>query len=78
MAWSVGGDEPFDDLGKRNPGADAGSANLGNLPTYMAVIVSSSIAKSQDRISGDTVHLVIVKVDPHGGTGTVIGSVPGC
>jgi len=50
-----------------------------NVPTYMAVIVSSSISQDQARISGNSVELVIVKTDPgyapdsgHSGTGTVI------
>jgi hypothetical protein len=54
----------------------------GPLPPYMAVIVSSSIAKSGSMISGDTPHIVIVKTDPgyapdpgHPGTGTVVGQV---
>jgi hypothetical protein len=51
----------------------------GPLPAYMGVIVSSSITQSGSQISGDTVHIVIVKTDPgygpapgHAGTGTVV------
>lgn len=54
----------------------------GPLPTFMAVIVSSSISKSGSTISGDTVHIVIVKTNPgyqpnpgHAGTGTVVAQV---
>jgi folate-dependent phosphoribosylglycinamide formyltransferase PurN len=54
----------------------------GPLPEYMAVIVTSSAAKSGAAISGNTVHIVIVKTnagyapDPgHAGTGTVISQV---
>lgn len=52
----------------------------GSLPSYMGVIVSSSVAKSSSTISGDTVEIVVVKTDPgyspnpgHPGTGTVVG-----
>ena len=48
------------------------------VPSYMAVIVSRSVSKSGSNISGDDVHIVIVKVNPgYGpqpgtpGTGTV-------
>jgi hypothetical protein len=51
----------------------------GPLPTYMGVIVSSSITKSGSTISGDTPHIVVVKTDAgyapnpgHAGTGTVV------
>ncbi len=54
----------------------------GPLPTFMAVIVSSSISMSGSTISGNTVHIVIVKTnvayqpDPgHAGTGTVVAMV---
>jgi hypothetical protein len=49
---------------------------------YIAVIVSSQITKSGSTISGDTVHILIVKTDPgyegnpgHAGTGTIVGVV---
>jgi hypothetical protein len=45
----------------------------------MGVIVTSHAAKSGSRISGNTVHIVVVRVDPgyqpnpgHAGTGTVV------
>jgi hypothetical protein len=48
----------------------------------MAVIVTSSAAKSGSVVSGDTAHIVIVKTDPgyapdpgHPGTGTVVSQV---
>jgi len=51
----------------------------GPLPSYMGVIVSSSITKSGASISGDTRHIVVVKTDDgyapdpgHAGTGTVV------
>jgi uncharacterized repeat protein (TIGR01451 family) len=54
----------------------------GPLPSYMAVIVSSSIGKSGSTISGDTAHMVVVQTNPgyapnpgHAGTGTVIGQI---
>jgi hypothetical protein len=50
----------------------------GPLPADMGVIVSSTITKSGSQISGNTQHIVVVKVDPgyqpnpgHPGTGTV-------
>jgi hypothetical protein len=54
----------------------------GPLPSYMAVVVSSSIHKSGSSISGDTVHMVVVKTDAgyaadpgHAGTGTVVAQI---
>jgi uncharacterized repeat protein (TIGR01451 family) len=54
----------------------------GPLPSYIAVIVTSKSTKSGSQISGNIVHIVIVKVnagyssDPgHSGTGTVVASV---
>ncbi len=52
------------------------------LPTYMGVIVSSSISKSGSTISGNTVRIVVVRTAPgyapdpgHAGTGTVVASL---
>lgn len=52
------------------------------LPAYMAVLVSSKITKSGPKIGGNTVRVVIVKVDPgyqpnpgHAATGTVVAVV---
>jgi len=54
----------------------------GPLPEYMAVIVASSTTKSGSQISGNTVHIVLVKTDPgydsnpgHPGTGTVVATL---
>jgi hypothetical protein len=54
----------------------------GPLPAYMAVIVSSSITKSGSTISGNTLHMVVVKTNPgyapnpgHAGTGTVVAQI---
>lgn len=54
----------------------------GPLPAFMAVIVSSSVSKSGQTISGNTVHIVIVKTNSgyqpnpgHAGTGTVVAVV---
>jgi uncharacterized repeat protein (TIGR01451 family) len=54
----------------------------GPLPTHMAVIVSSSIGRSGSTISGNTVHVVIVRTNPgygpdpgHPGTGTVVAQI---
>jgi hypothetical protein len=54
----------------------------GPLPTYMAVIVTSSVGKDGSEISGNTVHIVVVKTNPgyaanpgHAGTGTVVAVV---
>lgn len=53
----------------------------GPLPTYLGVIVSSSIGKSGATISGDVVRIVVVRTNPgyddnpgHAGTGTVVAS----
>lgn len=50
-----------------------------SVPSYMAVIVSTSIGQSGSTISGDAPHIVIVETDPgyqgnpgHDGTGTVV------
>jgi CSLREA domain-containing protein len=52
------------------------------VPAYMAVIVSSSVTKSGSLISGNTVHVVVVKTKPgygpnpgHAGTGTVVAII---
>jgi len=68
-----------------NWSADPGNSTpppTGPLPPYMAVIVSSSVGKAGPRISGDTVHMVVVKTDPgyapnpgHAGTGTVVAQI---
>ncbi len=49
----------------------------GSLPSYMGVIVSSSVTRAGSTISGNTVEIVVVKTDPgygpgHPGTGTVV------
>jgi Bacterial Ig-like domain (group 3) len=57
--------------------------NAGNppdsVPAYMGVIVTSSVSKHGSDVSGNTVHIVVVKTDPgyagnpgHAGTGTVV------
>jgi membrane-bound inhibitor of C-type lysozyme len=65
--------------------ADPGNSTpppSGPLPTYMGVIVSGSVTKTGSGISGDTVHIVVVKVNPgyssnpgHTGTGTIVAIV---
>ncbi len=52
-----------------------------SLPTYMAVIVSSSVSKSGATILGNTPEIVVVKTNPgyapnpgHPGTGTIVAS----
>jgi hypothetical protein len=54
----------------------------GPLPSYLAVIVASKISQSGSSISGDTVHVIVVKTDPgyqpdpgHRGTGTVVATI---
>ena len=51
----------------------------GGVPTYMGVLVSSSVSKSGSTLSGNTVEIVVVKVNPgYGpdpmshGTGTIV------
>jgi hypothetical protein len=66
-------------------GADPGNSTPppnGPVPADMGVIVSSKVTKSGSQISGDTVHIVIVKTNPgyqsnpgHAGTGTVEAQV---
>jgi hypothetical protein len=53
-----------------------------SIPPYMAIIVASNVSKSGSSISGDILHVVIVKTDPgyqgnpgHAGTGTIVGVV---
>ena len=65
--------------------ADPGNSTpppSGPLPTYMGVIVTSSISKTGSRIAGDAVHIVVVKINPgyasnpgHAGTGTIVAVV---
>ena len=47
----------------------------------MGVVVTSSVSKSGSTISGDSKHIVVVKVDPgyapspgHPGTGTIVAT----
>jgi hypothetical protein len=54
----------------------------GPLPAYLAVAVSSSIAQSGSTISGNTLHMVVVKTNPgyapdsgHPGSGTVVAQI---
>ncbi len=63
-----------------NPGNSSGPPDT--IPAFMGVIVSSKIDKSGSTISGDTVHIVVVKTDPgyapnpgHAGSGRVIAIV---
>jgi uncharacterized repeat protein (TIGR01451 family) len=51
------------------------------VPAYMGVVVTSAVSKSGTTISGDAVHIVVVKVNPgyapnagHPGTGTIVAS----
>ncbi|HET9188909.1 MAG TPA: hypothetical protein VFN80_13170, partial [Acidothermaceae bacterium] len=53
-----------------------------DVPTYLAVIVSSHVTQSGSTLSGDIVHVVIVKTDPgydpnagHAGTGTIVAQL---
>jgi len=52
------------------------------IPQYMAIIVASTVTKSGPAISGDILHVVIVKTNPgyagnpgHAGTGTIVSVV---
>jgi hypothetical protein len=54
----------------------------GPLPSFMGVIVASSITKHGSKISGNTLHIVVVTTNPgykpnpgHTGTGTVVALV---
>ena len=54
----------------------------GPLPSFIGIIVSSSISKSGSSISGNTVHMVVVRTNPgyddnpgHAGTGTVVAQI---
>jgi hypothetical protein len=53
-----------------------------SIPPYMAIIVASNVTKSGSSISGDILHVVIVKTDPgyqgnpgHAGTGAIVAVV---
>jgi hypothetical protein len=65
---------------KTDPGNSAGPP--ASIPSYMAVIVSSAVSQSGSTISGNDVHVVIVKTNPgyaadpgHAGTGTVVAQL---
>jgi hypothetical protein len=54
---------------------------VSGIPSYMGVVVSSSVTKSGSTISGNSVHIVVVKTDPgyaptpdHPGTGTIVAT----
>ncbi len=60
-----------------SPGNSSGSP--ASVPSFMAVIVASTITKSGNRISGNASSIVIIKTDPgyannpgHEGTGTIV------
>jgi hypothetical protein len=64
-----------------DPGNSSPPPN-GPLPAYMAVVVASQTSKSGNKISGNTVHIVVVKTNPgydsnpgHAGTGTVVATI---
>ena len=51
------------------------------VPSYMGVLVASSITKTGSTISGNTIKIVVVKTDPgysgnpgHAGTGTIVAT----
>ncbi len=53
----------------------------GPLPSYMGVIVTSSVSKSGSSLNGDIVHIVVVSPNPgyspspgHDGTGTIVAT----
>jgi hypothetical protein len=61
-----------------SPGNSSGPP--ATVPSYMGVIVSSTVAQSGGSISGDVPMIIVVKTDPgygpspgHAGTGTVVG-----
>jgi hypothetical protein len=52
------------------------------IPTYIRVLVASAVSKNGSTITGDIVHIVIVRTNPgyaadpgHPGTGTVVAGV---
>ncbi len=54
---------------------------VSGVPSYMGVIVTSSVSKAGSSIAGNTVKIVVVKVDPgyasdpgHPGTGTIVAT----
>jgi hypothetical protein len=54
---------------------------VSGIPSYMGVIVAGSVGKSGSTISGDSVHIIVIKVDPgyapnpgHPGTGTIVAT----
>lgn len=60
-----------------DPGNSSGPP--ASVPSYMGVLVSSSVSQSGSSIAGDTVSIVVVRTDPgyganpgHSGTGTVV------
>jgi len=60
---------------------DCGYPPQGPLPSYLGVVVSSSVSKQGSSLSGDVAHVVVVKTSPgyssnpgHAGTGTVVAT----
>ena len=52
-----------------------------DVPSYMGVVVTDSVSKAAGTISGDSVHIVVVRTDPgyepnpgHRGTGTIVAT----
>ncbi len=62
-----------------NPGNSSSPPNA--VPSYMGTLVTSQVRKDGSQISGNTVHIVVVKTNPgygpdpgHGGTGQVVAT----
>jgi uncharacterized repeat protein (TIGR01451 family) len=79
FADSLSGTPPSCGSGWTTSGGNSAAPPAGPLPSYMAVLVSSSIGKSGPTISGSVGSIVIVKTDPgyapdpgNNGTGTVV------
>ncbi|HXJ82844.1 MAG TPA: hypothetical protein VMS64_29670 [Candidatus Methylomirabilis sp.] len=66
--------------GTTAPGNSSGPPS--SVPTYMAVLVTSTVTQSGSKVSGDEVHIVVIKTDPgygpspgHAGTGTIVARI---
>jgi hypothetical protein len=78
-------ENPSQPMCRKDWSADPGNSTPppnGPLPRYMGVIVTSKTTKSGSQISGNTVHIVVVRTNPgyepnpgHPGTGTVVALV---
>ena len=77
----TGGAQPSSCLGTWNTTGGNSPPPTSGVPSYMGVLVASTVGKSGSTISGNFVHIVVVRVNPgyapnpkSAGTGTIVAT----